>query len=284
MAQVSFIRTVASSFYRIGWIGLVGYMIVQSYYFMVPGPRELDTVRKKIAQSLVEKVVYAFPSLGLNKKCLVLPLENDPNGEITELLRETLASTGKMTVPSRSIMEKIFKELKLEIQGMTDLEEAYNIGQSAKVDLVLTGQIPKLEQDQHTASGSIDIQLLDISSNTVVFAQTFEHSISKSVLSPSYVKARIQDSAIWGRVFSWLVICLFLPWALISLVKRILEQESNVYNVSMLAGITLIDVVVALSLMGFEITSFWSWFFLLFAAGGGGFYNYRVCDFISERF
>ena len=81
----------------------------------------------------------------------------------------------------------------------------------------------------------------------------------------------------------WLGIAVVLPWAAMPLMPWIMKQDSNLVSGLFLAGVTAIDVAVALYLAGpsDHLTLTWMVLFLGFLTAGV--YNFVVCNYQANR-
>lgn len=85
-------------------------------------------------------------------------------------------------------------------------------------------------------------------------------------------------------VLVWLGVVLVLPWAFFFVTPWVLSKDSNVSAGLMLGGYVLVDVAVALFLMGgpggHDVLT---WMVLLLGFLSAGVYNFMVCDFQAAR-
>jgi hypothetical protein len=58
--------------------------------------------------------------------------------------------------------------------------------------------------------------------------------------------------------------------------------DSNLLNLGLLLGYTLLDMLAALLLTGFWIPTVWTMGILLLALAASGYYNYRIASFIER--
>lgn len=81
----------------------------------------------------------------------------------------------------------------------------------------------------------------------------------------------------------WIGIALVLPWAMFPVVPWVVKKESNVVAGLLLAGITALDVLVALLMTGVSGLGTLTWMVLLLGFLSAGVYNFVVCNFQATR-
>ena len=81
----------------------------------------------------------------------------------------------------------------------------------------------------------------------------------------------------------WIGIAVVLPWAMFPVVPWVVKRESNVVAGLLLAGITTMDVVIALLMTGTRGIGTLTWMVLLLGFLTAGVYNFVVCNFQANR-
>lgn len=81
----------------------------------------------------------------------------------------------------------------------------------------------------------------------------------------------------------WLGIAVVLPWTILPLVPWVVKKESNLVSAGFLAGVTAIDVLVALYLAGFSGHGALTWMVLLLGFLTAAAYNFVVCNHQANR-
>ena len=85
-------------------------------------------------------------------------------------------------------------------------------------------------------------------------------------------------------VLVWLGFAIVLPWALFFVPPWVMKKESNLAAGLMLAGYLLLDIVVALFLVGgVRGHGTLTWIVLLLGFLSAGVYNFLVCDYQAEK-
>jgi len=82
----------------------------------------------------------------------------------------------------------------------------------------------------------------------------------------------------------WIGFVLVLPWTTFFVVPWVVGRESNTAAASMLLGYLLLDVVVAVVLMGgLGGHGALTWFVLLLGFLSAAVYNFKACEYLAER-
>ncbi|MDX2198032.1 MAG: hypothetical protein SF069_03570 [Phycisphaerae bacterium] len=85
-----------------------------------------------------------------------------------------------------------------------------------------------------------------------------------------------------GRIAMFAATVLVLPWLTRFFIKRLLSIGENWVGLALIAGLTLIDLVVGLWLLGGLPIGFWGWLISLAIVGLMASYNYLVCEYLAE--
>ena len=86
-----------------------------------------------------------------------------------------------------------------------------------------------------------------------------------------------------GKIVSWLLIVLLVPWATFFLTTWVAKRESNAAGGALVAAYTLVEAVLLAWLFNWNVPSGTAWTFLIVGALFAGVYNLLVCDWIAER-
>jgi hypothetical protein len=93
-------------------------------------------------------------------------------------------------------------------------------------------------------------------------------------------------AAIWKTVrltLLWLGLAAALPWGLFFVPPLVMKAESNIASALMLFGYLAVDVLLALWLAGWHVSSTLAWAVMILGFLCAALYNYIVCDFLAER-
>ena len=86
-----------------------------------------------------------------------------------------------------------------------------------------------------------------------------------------------------GRIVSWLLIVLIVPWASFFVIGRVGKLESNAAGAVLVGAYTLIEVLVLAWLFNWHLPTATAWTFLFVGALFAGVYNLFTCDWIAEK-
>lgn len=89
-------------------------------------------------------------------------------------------------------------------------------------------------------------------------------------------------SGIW-RTLLWFAVAGALPWISRLFIRRLLELGTNWAGVALVGGMTLVNLVLGLILLGGFPSGGWGWLAALAALGLAGTYNFLVCEYLAER-
>lgn len=94
-------------------------------------------------------------------------------------------------------------------------------------------------------------------------------------------------AAIWNGIWktaAWFALAAALPWGGRLFIARIAEVGTNWAGVALLAGYTVLEIVIALLLMGGLPSGGWAWAGALVSLGLAGSYNYLVTEYLAEQY
>jgi hypothetical protein len=86
-----------------------------------------------------------------------------------------------------------------------------------------------------------------------------------------------------GKIVSWFLAVLLLPWATFFVISRVAKLESNLAGGLLVLGYTLLEVIVLAWLFSWTIPGATAWVFLVAAGLLAGVYNLFTCDWIAEK-
>ena len=98
-----------------------------------------------------------------------------------------------------------------------------------------------------------------------------------------YLSYRLSNASLLARFLAFFVIAAGAPWALIGVVRRVVKKRNNPLNLTLLVGLTLLDLAVAFVLLTALTVGPGSITLLILVAGAMGYYNYDACDYIERK-
>lgn len=88
---------------------------------------------------------------------------------VTDLLRTELFNTGRFKVVERQTIQKIIEEQKFQMSGLTDAEQAAEIGRILNVQKIMVGTVTRLG-----TTHLINVRLVDVQTGLVELAESVE--------------------------------------------------------------------------------------------------------------
>ena len=86
-----------------------------------------------------------------------------------------------------------------------------------------------------------------------------------------------------GKIVSWLLIVLLVPWATFFVTAWVAKRENNVAGGVLVAAYTIAEVLLLGWLFEWQLPGATAWAFLVVGALFAGVYNLLSCDWIAER-
>jgi FtsH-binding integral membrane protein len=85
------------------------------------------------------------------------------------------------------------------------------------------------------------------------------------------------------RIFAWLGVVLILPWATFFLIGRIAKLENNPAGGGLVAGYTIVEMLLLVRLFHWRFPNAAAWTFVVVGGLFAAAYNLFTCDFIAEK-
>jgi hypothetical protein len=86
-----------------------------------------------------------------------------------------------------------------------------------------------------------------------------------------------------GKIASWFVVMLVVPWASFFLIGRVGRMDSNAAGAALVLGLTVLEAAVLAWLFDWSIAGATAWVFYAAAVLVAGVYNLLACDWIAEK-
>ncbi len=210
--------------------------------------------------------------------------------ELTALLLQRLRLMGA-SHQDRSLWEKLFGPQKTEKTGGDgEDEEAQSAPQldpaeDYLVDGILYVWVEEFDTGDEGLGAKISVEatIWDNHQQKVVEAvDPVVRSIDSS-WDRRYLHHRIGDANIVVRFLLFFVLACGLPWALLKVIRAVLKRRENAWTMSLLAGLTLVDLFLAWVIL-FAVGLGWGYLVGLLIFGGlMGYYNYDAVDYIDRK-
>jgi FtsH-binding integral membrane protein len=86
-----------------------------------------------------------------------------------------------------------------------------------------------------------------------------------------------------GKIVSWILVVLLVPWATFFVTAWVAKRESNTAGAALVATYTVLEAVLLAWLFDWKFQGPTAWTFLVVGALFAGVYNLLTCDWIAER-
>ena len=86
-----------------------------------------------------------------------------------------------------------------------------------------------------------------------------------------------------GKIVSWLLVVLFVPWATFFLTTWVAKRESNAAGAALVASYTVAEALLLAKLFDWNVRTPTAWTFLVVGALFAAVYNLLVCDWLAEK-
>lgn len=274
-------------------------LVWQAYTIFAPKESDVDLLRHTVAQAVAQQVVGQMRREKPVRQLAVADLMGDRTGYVKRILTEELRKSDKFAVVPDTFVQRIIKEAltvakgsglvsrrlveDLEGEGISSLEAAIELANRMGIDMVLFGEVKEFSAEAGRARVETHLRLADARAHQAVFGGVFVQAVASNILSPSYLRARIEATPLGLRLFTWVVFTTLFPVVLSYVLVRGFRQESSVVNLLILVGLTLLDTLLAFTLMGLDAASFPEQVLLMLAFIGSLAYNYMACSQLEQR-
>ena len=252
-------------------------MLWESYRVFGPIEDSLGFMRRVLAEQVCSEAAEDLPQRQGLSTLAILDLAGDSSdGYISSMLRQRVQATGKYRLIEESFFRKLLREFGKDNAPVSTLADAVTAARQLGVDAVLFGEIPEFTAQKNAAAVRLELRMAERDSGQSVFARSYSSNRADTM------RARIADSSKGRRIFIWVLFTILLPLVTVPLIRRLVAVDSNLLNLGLLVGYTLLDMFVAILLTGFWIPTLWTAGILLFALVASGYYNFRIASFIEQ--
>lgn len=279
-------------------LGLLAAVFWQAYDILTPKQNDADLLRHAVAQVVIQKAVEQMPREYPVRQMAIAELVGDRTGYIKQSLADELRKSDKFGIVTDTYVQNILKEVmtvakksglvsrrlveELEGGGITSLEAAIELANRIGVATVLFGEVKEFSTGPEGVRLEMYLRIADAQTGKALFGGAFAQESNRSNLFSPYLSVRIKSASLGVRIFTWIVFTTLFPLIFGYVLMRYFRQESNVINLLILVGLTLIDTLLALALMGFSPASFPQQSLLLLAFIVGLAYNYLACSHLER--
>jgi hypothetical protein len=86
-----------------------------------------------------------------------------------------------------------------------------------------------------------------------------------------------------GKIVSWLLIVLLVPWVSFFLIAWVARRNSNAAGAALVASYTIAEAILLAWLFHWSVPGATAWTFLVAGALFAGVYNLLTCDWLAEK-
>lgn len=273
--------------------------------------RHMTPLMKQISGEIAQEFGQQLPRERDIDTVLVLVVgrgHRDEEREFSNDLIDVVERSGKYRVKTWSDVEKVFNSnndyLKTFLKAIgkgpgeevTDLEHVAKALQfmdraNVVIDGILMIKVTEFtEGPNHDGLGAkitLEADLWLRTPNTtngkvITTVAPITHGI-ESALDLRYLSHTMGNMSIFWRYPLWLLLCCGIPWAGIGVVRGVLKTRNNVMNMSLLAGLTVMNLALAWVLILAFGTGGGTVLGLLILAAMMGYYNYDAVDYIERK-
>ena len=237
----------------IGAGGILAYFLYS--YLSEPVPPALPLCKEEMVAEAVSDAEKLLAEQIKSGRILLLPIRGDGTGRITYLLKERLIETGRYSVvqPTEEDDEGILDVLKSAVERLLNPDEVASLRKRYKADAALVADVELFDETDDSIILKIKLYLEDDEGRKEV--GTVSDEMSKSFFSLRYFSCWMRSSSSLIRLLIHLLFVFLLPLALYKVAFSVFEEERNIYNALLLAGITAVDVLFCFIILGLTLAS-----------------------------
>ncbi|HZU99306.1 MAG TPA: hypothetical protein VFF73_21545 [Planctomycetota bacterium] len=288
----------------VGGIVVLGAVVALVLWLTGPSKRELPPVLKELSTDVAVQFAEKLPrNRDVNNLLLLLPRKGNPRDEELEfrrILKEEIDKQRKYEVRDwdnvKKNLDQTFLGKGLVQMGLAPGEEPRNLEEAVGVmkwiakanqnfDGLLLVNVREFQegQDGLGAKVSVDGEIYGVAAGKTIEKVPEVSEAVTSIFNYMYLHNKIERTSIFLRFFGWFLVASTLPFAMIGLVRAIVQKRKNELNLALVVGFTFIDVLLAwilISALGYGTGTI---IFVLILMGLMGYYNYDACDYIERR-
>jgi hypothetical protein len=265
--------------------------------------RKMPPVLRDLSETVTDEFAEKLPRDRSVNDLLILVLQSgnrDEEVEFKQLLKEKVKGTSKYKISDWDDVKKTFSDnywqLAAQKLGMLPGEDPKDLKQAKKaldflattgkkLDGVLLVTVDDFDEGQEgfKAKVSCEGEIYSVDQQkTIDTVPQITDSVS-SHWDYRYLHHKISSTSVIGRFLLWFLIASTLPFLLIQLVRAVVSKRNNELNVALVAGLTLVDVLLGWVLLTSISLGMGTALIVLILLGAMGYYNYDACDYIERR-
>jgi hypothetical protein len=173
---------------------------------------------------------------------LVLPLDGDRELLVTQGIRRALEQDGGYRPvdkgKARELLDELFDLAGVPRQDVTDADTALGMAKAAGAEVVLFGQVERLELRDGQAAVSFSLRAFELGSEQPLLVGNFP-------AAPPAESSAAETPPAWGWMLGVLAVAVFWPLLTIPVMARVLRMESNAATLMTIVGVTAVPALVA---------------------------------------
>jgi hypothetical protein len=257
-------------------------------YFTTEGPpEELDYFREHVINLAAQGLTTAVSGTKENPRRILMA--GDPKNRVRYVIKTYLEKSGKVEVLPPEFAEDAETSVKdwffSAVRGFVKPEEAkvaQALAEQSKAEAILFTKIEEFNDTPEETSLEINFELQESKTGKVLNTGMVGGSLAKSIFSLTYLRLWMWSSSRWVRGLLWFLVTIFVPLVTYKLAWAVLAQQRNDYNAMLIAGYTIVDVLLAWILLGFSVSGFIAFSLFVMALLGSAAWNFLILDELED--
>ena len=259
--------------------GLVALGVYEAYAFLAPAAVGRAPAKMRAPDEAAAAVARAMPEEWRRRKIFVAPLGSDASGYVTAALTRAIRRLDRaepVAPPLTGKMISLVAALAGKEAGAATPERrtaALKIAKEAGADLLLLGRVRALSLTDGVPRIDLGVEVLDAGTGS----KAWEREV---FWTPPFLERTVGLVSPMKRAVGWILFVVLLPWAVMPVMKRVLERESNAANAVLLVSLAGLAAVLAYVALAGELAG-WAGGFFLVAVAFGFLYNAGVLNYVA---
>lgn len=262
-------------------IGILLLVFIWRGYSFFRHPRsEGDALEKQAIQKLCGDVVREL-DVEVGRKVHLMRFAGDSGGLVRNCLRDELRNSGKFRTTELVLPQELADIISGKNATGTVLR-AVEIPKPLEAVIVGYAKVGRVSRKVAKATATFDVvRFADLGEKDWLIKGPRQATVT-SVATQTASRNDREGASIWSRLLLWSLFVLLLPGVTFFIVRWVIERESNLASLLLLAGYTAADFLLALFLVGFSVGSVGVAILLFLAFVTSGLYNYLICEVIAK--
>jgi len=214
---------------KLGFICVICYIAWLAWNYLGPCRPDIGRARVHLADTVIPHIVDKIRTSGCGVEDVALAyFVHDSSDYFSDELRFVIERNGVFVIRNRSFVETLRRFLHLRQKSCNSLDDAITYGKDRSADGVIYGCVNKFESYPNGARIDVQVSVVDVRSNTLVFSRQFVKEVSDITITS------VLQHKEWWQIIKHLVWCalfvLLLPVISISFIRSMVRRDSNVVN------------------------------------------------------